>query len=109
ISGVLLHLPRLKKDLLAVRPGRNLKRFWMDVHNVLGLFSLPFHLIFAMTAPVLCLSVVLMTVFNSVALNGKLFDAVPRVTTAAGTVVAANRSASMLSAEELLARARETA
>ncbi|MFX5718613.1 hypothetical protein ABTE23_21555, partial [Acinetobacter baumannii] len=56
-----------------------------------------------------CLSVVLMTVFNSVALNGKLFDAVPRVTTAAGTVVAANRSASMLSAEELLARARETA
>ena len=43
------------------------------------------------------LSVVLMTVFNSVALNGKLFDAVPRVTTAAGTVVAANRSASMLS------------
>ena len=109
ISGVLLHLPRLKKDLLAVRPGRNLKRFWMDVHNVLGLFSLPFHLIFAMTAPVLCLSVVLMTVFNSVALNGKLFDAVPRVTTAAGTVVAANRSASMLSAEALLARARETA
>jgi len=63
ISGVLLHLPRLKKDLLAVRPGRNLKRFWMDMHNVLGLFSLPFHLIFAITAPVLCLSIVLMGVF----------------------------------------------
>ncbi len=30
VSGVLLHLPRLKKDLFAVRPGRNLKRFWMD-------------------------------------------------------------------------------
>ncbi len=25
VSGVLLHLPRLKKDLLAVRHGRNLK------------------------------------------------------------------------------------
>ena len=109
ISGVLLHLPRLKKDLLAVRPGRNLKRFWMDMHNVLGLFSLPFHLIFAITAPVLCLSVVLMAVFNTVALNGKLFDAVPRVTTAAGTVAAANRAASMLPAENLLARAREAA
>ncbi|WP_439894380.1 PepSY-associated TM helix domain-containing protein (plasmid) [Ralstonia sp. 25C] len=107
ISGVLLHLPRLKKDLLAVRPGRNLKRFWMDMHNVLGLFSLPFHLIFAITAPVLCLSVVLMAVFNTVALNGKLFDAVPRVTTAAGTVAAANRAAPVLSAESLLARARE--
>ncbi|WP_426399377.1 PepSY-associated TM helix domain-containing protein [Ralstonia sp. R-29] len=109
ISGVLLHLPRLKKDLLAVRSGRNLKRFWMDMHNVLGLFSLPFHLIFAITAPVLCLSVVLMAVFNTVALNGKLFDAVPRVTTAAGTVAAANRAAPMLPAENLLARAREAA
>ena len=113
ISGVLLHLPRLKKDLLAVRPGRNLKRFWMDVHNVLGLFSLPFHLIFAITAPVLCLSVVLMAVFNTMALKGKMFDAVPRVTTAAGTVVAAGFStrgpAPMLPAEQLLARAREVA
>ena len=109
ISGVLLHLPRLKKDLLAVRPGRNLKRFWMDMHNVLGLFSLPFHLIFAITAPVLCLSVVLMAAFNTVALNGKLFDAVPRVTTAAGTVVAAHRAAPMLPAEQLLAHAQEAA
>ena len=32
VSGVILHLPRLKKDLFAVRPGRNLKRFWMDAH-----------------------------------------------------------------------------
>lgn len=79
------------------------------MHNVLGLFSLPFHLIFAITAPVLCLSIVLMTVFNTVALNGKLFDAVPRVTTAAGTVVAAHRAAPMLPAEQLLARAREVA
>ncbi|WP_296227760.1 PepSY-associated TM helix domain-containing protein [Ralstonia sp. UBA689] len=109
ISGVLLHLPRLKKDLLAVRPGRNLKRFWMDVHNVLGLFSLPFHLIFAITAPVLCLSAVLMTVFNVVAFDGKLFDAVPRVTTAAGTVMAANRAAPMLPAEPLLMQTREAA
>lgn len=109
ISGVLLHLPRLKKDLLAVRPGRNLKRFWMDVHNVLGLFSLPFHLIFAMTAPVLCLSIVLMGAFNTVALNGKLFDAVPRATTAAGTVVAAHRAAPLLPAEQLLVRVQEAA
>ncbi|WP_409348863.1 PepSY-associated TM helix domain-containing protein [Ralstonia syzygii] len=75
VSGVLLHLPRPKKDLLAVRHGRNLKRFWMDVHNVLGLFSLPFHLIFAMTAPLLCLGMVLAMVFNTLAFDGRLLEA----------------------------------
>ncbi|AXW64670.1 hypothetical protein CJO94_24200 (plasmid) [Ralstonia solanacearum] len=106
VSGVLLHLPRLKKDLLAVRHGRNLKRFWMDVHNVLGLFSLPFHLIFAMTAPLLCLGMVLAMVFNTLAFDGKLLDAVPRITTAAGTTAAAGRPAPLLPAAQVLAAAR---
>lgn len=106
VSGVLLHLPRLKKDLLAVRHGRNLKRFWMDVHNVLGLFSLPFHLIFAMTAPLLCLGMVLAMVFNTLAFDGKLLDAVPRITTAAGTTAAAGRPAPLLPATQVLAAAR---
>lgn len=106
VSGVLLHLPRLKKDLLAIRHGRNLKRFWMDVHNVLGLFSLPFHLIFAMTAPLLCLGMVLAMVFNTLAFDGRLLEAVPRITTAAGTVAAARRPAPLLPAAQLLATAR---
>ncbi len=107
VSGVLLHLPRLKKDLLAVRHGRNLKRFWMDVHNVLGLFSLPFHLIFAMTAPLLCLGMVLAMVFNTLAFDSRLLEAVPRLTTAAGTVAAAGRPAPLLPATQVLAAARD--
>ncbi|QHB56472.1 PepSY domain-containing protein (plasmid) [Ralstonia solanacearum] len=109
VSGVLLHLPRMKKDLLAVRHGRNLKRFWMDMHNVLGLFSLPFHLIFAMTAPLLCLGMVLATLFNTLAFDGKLLDAMPRIMTAADTVAAAGRPAPLLPATQLLAAARAAA
>ena len=50
VSGVIVLLPSLVKDLFALRLGRNLKRMWLDVHNVLGIFSLPFHIIMALTA-----------------------------------------------------------
>ncbi|MFT4027267.1 MAG: PepSY-associated TM helix domain-containing protein [Novosphingobium sp.] len=50
VSGVICLLPSLVKDLFALRFGRNLKRMWLDLHNVLGLFSLPFHIVMALTA-----------------------------------------------------------
>jgi uncharacterized iron-regulated membrane protein len=52
VTGVIVLLPSLVDDLFAVRLGKNLKRMWLDVHNVLGVFSLPFHLIMAFTAVV---------------------------------------------------------
>ncbi|TXI86904.1 MAG: PepSY domain-containing protein [Cupriavidus sp.] len=106
VSGVLLHLPRLRRDLFAVRPGRNLKRFWMDAHNVIGLFSLPFHLIFAVTGALFCLSMLLVTVLNLLTFDGKLMERIPGVIGAAPEVVAANRPAPTLPAAELLRIAR---
>jgi len=52
VSGTVVLLPSLVSDLFALRVGKNVKRMWLDVHNVLGLFSLPFHLIMALTAVV---------------------------------------------------------
>lgn len=52
VSGTIVLLPSLVKDLFAVRLGQNLKRMWLDVHNVLGLFSLPFHLVIAFSSVV---------------------------------------------------------
>ncbi|MEK9213274.1 PepSY-associated TM helix domain-containing protein [Sphingomonas sp. 2378] len=50
ISGVICLLPSLTKDLFALRFGKNVKRMWLDLHNLLGLFSLPFHIVMAITA-----------------------------------------------------------
>ncbi|MGO1303884.1 PepSY-associated TM helix domain-containing protein [Sphingomonas parapaucimobilis] len=50
ISGIICLLPSLTKDLFALRFGRNVKRMWLDLHNLLGLFSLPFHIVMAITA-----------------------------------------------------------
>lgn len=52
ISGVIVLLPTLVKDFFALRIGRNLKRMWLDVHNALGILSLPFHIVMALTAVV---------------------------------------------------------
>lgn len=49
-SGVIIILPTLVRDLFALRLGKNLKRMWMDAHNVVGILSLPFHVIMAVTA-----------------------------------------------------------
>lgn len=50
IAGVIALLPSLVKDFLALRVGKNLKRMWLDAHNVVGITALPFHLVMAVTA-----------------------------------------------------------
>lgn len=52
VSGVIVLLPTLVKDLFALRIGHNLKRMWLDAHNALGILSLPFHIVMALTAVV---------------------------------------------------------
>ncbi|MBF5003156.1 PepSY-associated TM helix domain-containing protein [Diaphorobacter caeni] len=52
VSGVVVLLPSLVKDLFYLRIGPNIKRMWLDVHNLLGVASLPFHLVIALSAAV---------------------------------------------------------
>lgn len=80
ISGVIVHLPRVTRDIFALRPGRNLKRFWQDAHNAIGVLSLPFHIVFALTGALLCLSLPLMMAFNVVTFENKLMAQIPQVT-----------------------------
>lgn len=50
LSGLVVLLPTLAKDVFALRIGKNIKRMWLDAHNALGIFSLPFHLVIALTS-----------------------------------------------------------
>lgn len=52
VSGLIVVLPTFAKDLFALRIGKNIKRLWLDAHNALGIVSLPFHLIMALTCVV---------------------------------------------------------
>lgn len=109
LSGILIHLPQLVKDFFAMRVGRNLKRLWQDAHNAIGVISLPFHVIFAVTGALFCLFAITLTALNTVAFDGKLFDAFGKATNTTPVVTMSGTSASMLSTEALIERARAEA
>jgi len=50
VSGLVIVLPSLAREALALRIGPNLRLLWRDAHTLLGVASLPFHLAIALTA-----------------------------------------------------------
>ncbi|MCD1598196.1 PepSY-associated TM helix domain-containing protein [Rheinheimera aquimaris] len=51
VSGVVLLLPNLVQDFFSLRRQSH-KKFWLDSHNLLGLTSLPFHIVISITVVV---------------------------------------------------------
>jgi uncharacterized iron-regulated membrane protein len=79
VSGTFIYWPRIKKEFLAFRTGRNAKLFWLDTHNLLGIVSLPFHVVFAWTGAVLSLGLAVMFLLNPLAFQGRLLEVVPTI------------------------------
>lgn len=52
VSGVIAFLPALTRTLFAVRLEGGKARAWLDLHNLFGFFSLPFHIVMAVTSVV---------------------------------------------------------
>jgi uncharacterized iron-regulated membrane protein len=109
ISGFLIHLPHLVGDLFAMRISHNLKRLWQDAHNAIGVLSLPFHIIFAVTGSLLCLFTITLAALNTIAFDGKLYGAFSQAMTTAPNRSATHTPAAMLSPETLIAQARQAA
>jgi uncharacterized iron-regulated membrane protein len=108
LSGVVVLLPTLVKDFFALRLGRNLKRMWLDAHNVVGIVSLPFHLVMALTAVVFAFHDGIYLVQDRLIHDGKWATAFQRP--ARGAEAAPRRDpATLLAPAELLARARALA
>ncbi|MEN3112055.1 PepSY-associated TM helix domain-containing protein [Uliginosibacterium paludis] len=104
-SGVVVLLPTLVKDFFALRVGRNLKRMWLDAHNVVGIISLPFHIVMAVTAVVFAYHDGIYALQDRVLHGGKLSSAWsgPKPQ---GTKPEARDPAAMLPPLELVARAK---
>lgn len=86
VSGVVIYAPGFFKDLFALRWGRNLKRLWQDAHNVIGMLSLPFHVLFAWSGAILTIGVLLLAPFQFLVFENRLmkvleadFDVLPHV------------------------------
>jgi len=57
ITGVIAHR-RIFRDFFTFRPGRG-QRAWLDAHNALGVFALPFHIMITVTGLVTLASLVM--------------------------------------------------
>ena len=109
LSGLVIHLPKLAGDLFALRPGRNLKQFWQDAHNIVGVLSLPFHLMFAVTGALLCLVFLQMAVLNPLLYDGRLMEALPAAMDTAPMRAPDNTPGSTVRLAELHARSLQVA
>jgi uncharacterized iron-regulated membrane protein len=106
VSGVVIYAPVLVKDLFALRITRNVKRLWQDAHNVIGMLSLPFHVIFAWSGAVLTLGVILLAPFNTLVFDGKLMQVLASDFEVVPHVAPARIARPTLPVAELIARAR---
>jgi len=62
VSGTLIFLPALARAIFAVRLKGSVRRKWLDLHNLLGFCSLPFHIVMALTSVVFAFHDVIFTV-----------------------------------------------
>lgn len=106
ISGVIVLLPTLVKDFFALRVGKNLKRMWLDAHNVVGIISLPFHIVMALTAVVFAFHDGIYVAQDKVVHDGQWAAAFQRPAAQPGAAPARDPAA-LLAPTELLARIRD--
>lgn len=72
VTGVVIFLPNVVRDAFVVRPGNNKKRFWLDTHNVVGVLSLPWHIMFAWSSALLAIGILVLAPFQYVVYEADL-------------------------------------
>lgn len=108
VSGIILVSPTLVRDFFALRVGRNLKRLLLDAHNVVGIVSLPFHLVMALTAVVFAFHDEIYLLQNRFLYDGNL-PAIMQGARKPAEAGVPRHPADMLAPQELIARVRAVA
>lgn len=72
ISGLLMHWRKLRKELFSLTHQGNVRRYWTNMHNVIGVLSFPFHVIMSMTGAAMGLFTVLAVLFGALVFGPQL-------------------------------------
>lgn len=105
VSGVVIYAPGFLKDLFALRLGKNIKRMWQDAHNVIGILSLPFHVVFAWSGAVLTIGFLMLAPFQFLVFENRLLQVLEQDFEVAPHIEPAGVSHPMLPVDELVRRA----
>ncbi len=71
-SGLVIHWPKIGKELLALRHQGNVRRYWKNLHNLIGVVSLPFHLIMSITGAAMGLFTVMAVLLGALVFGPQL-------------------------------------
>lgn len=108
VSGTIILLPSLVKDFFALRVGKNLKRMWLDAHNAIGIASLPFHIVIAVTAMIFGLHDQIYDIQEKLVYNGNMAE-IMKASSPNNAVKPDKHPAPMLPPQVLLARLHDYA
>ncbi len=107
IGGLVIHWSRLKKEFFALKHQGNLRRYWKNLHNLVGVISYPFHVIFAWTGAAMgCLAIVTL-VMGGLVFGPQFQPAFTEASEAWPTPEASGNPAAMASVDDYLAGARQ--
>lgn len=106
LTGVLVFLPNFLRDLFIVRPGKNKKQFWRDTHNVVGMLSLPWHVMFAWSSALLAIGTIMLAPYQLLVFDDDLGQRIGPELGRIATPQASGEQAAMLSVAELVAIAQ---
>jgi uncharacterized iron-regulated membrane protein len=104
-SGLILILPRLARDLFALRAGRNCKRLWLDAHNAIGVVGLPFHVFIAVSVVIFAFGEPILNLQDRLVYGGQL-DRIAQIGDPFAAAAPSGVKAPMLPPAQLLARLR---
>jgi uncharacterized iron-regulated membrane protein len=109
VSGVIIFLPNFLRDLFIVRKTRNLKRFWLDTHNVVGILSLPWHILFAWSSALLAIGALMLAPFQFLVFEDDLREVVGAELGFVELPAPSGETATPLPVSQLVASARHAA
>lgn len=107
ITGLLIFLPNFLRDLLIIRAPKNLKRFWLDTHNVVGVISLPWHFMYAWSSVILAIGIFLLAPFQFLVFEDNLLEVISDELGQVPALQASGNPATLLPVDQVIAKAKE--
>ena len=105
-SGLVIHWPKLGRELLALRHQGNLRRYWKNLHNLIGVVSLPFHLIMAVTGAAMGLFAVMAVLMGALVFGPQLPGVIAQETDVWPPIESAGEPATMALMADYLSAAK---
>ena len=105
-SGLVIHWPKIGKELLALRHQGNVRRYWKNLHNVIGIISFPFHLIMSVTGAAMGMFTVVAVLLGALVFGPQLRGVITEQTEVWSAVESQGNTVIMPRMDDVLSAAR---